>query len=193
MKICTLDIETTDLSAIGAGWVVCAVVKPLGAEAKVFRYDRLGCKLAHENKLIESIFKAIAPFNLVVGHNIERFDWLYLKSRAIVLGVPLPKPPVCYDTMFAARRVGIKTTINSFTGKSTVALDHVIDFFGIDQFKTKIYPRKHWDTVWKKDAKEGRRAMKDLVTHCVDDVAMTEAIYWRLLEHDPRPKLTRVS
>lgn len=189
MKIATLDIETTDLAAVGAGWIVCAVVKPLDEPAKVLRYDRLGCRLAHENKLLEMIFRAIAPYNLIVGHNIERFDWLYMKSRVFVLGVPIPKPPLAYDTCGAARRVGVKTTINSWTGKSTVALDHVIDFFGIPNLKTKIYPRRHWATVWEKDRAEGRRAMKELVGHCVGDVQMTEDIYWKLIKNDPKPKI----
>jgi len=194
MKIAVLDIETTDLSAVGAGWVVCAVLKELRNGVKVFRYDRLKCRMAHEVGLLSKVFEEIAKYDLIVGHNIENFDWQYLKSRALVTGTPLPyRPPMAYDTMKAARRVGLRTMINSFTGRSTVALDHVIDFFGIPNLKTKIYPRRHWETVWKINEAEGRRAMAELVEHCIGDVEMTEAIYWRLIAHDPKPRVVRLT
>lgn len=193
MRICTLDIETTDLSAVGAGWIVCACIKPLGEAVRTLRFDRLGCAYAHENKLIAGVFEALGEHDLVVGHNLEQFDWMYLKSRALILGVPLPRPPMAYDTMKAARRVGLRTAINTFTGRGTVALDHVIDFFGLPQSKTKIYPRKHWASVWERDRKEGKRAIAALVEHCEADVEMTEAIYWKLIQHDPKPRVVRLS
>ncbi len=38
-NVATFDIETTALDAVGAGVILCAVIKPLGRAAKVLRYD----------------------------------------------------------------------------------------------------------------------------------------------------------
>lgn len=150
-------------------------------------------RAAHEDRLIRDIYKELSKYDLVIGHNFFRFDWLYLKSRAILLKVERPKPPMCYDTMFAARRVGIKTTISPWSGKPTVALDHIIDYYGIPQLKTKIYPRRSWDIVWEQGFEKGIQALKEKVEHCIDDVKMTKTIYWHLFQDDPHPKFERLS
>lgn len=125
----------------------------------------------------------LSGYDLWIGHNITRYDFSYLKSRAIQLDVPMPsKRPFLYDTMLAFKRTGYRTRDNGY-GKPTASLAHVADFFGIPQQKTAIYPSEHWKTVWQ-EGKERQKAMNELCDHCLRDVSMNEKVYWKLLEVD---------
>jgi hypothetical protein len=186
-----LDIETTDLGAVGAGTILCAVVKPLGKKPIVFRVDALGCKLGHEDKFLRVLLRELAKYQILVGHNIEKFDWCYIKSRCAILDVPFALRPFGYDTMKAFRRSGLRTRINGF-GKPSAGMDMIVDFFGLPQEKTKIYPRSWWDAVWGK--KDGTRteAMDDIVSHCIEDVKMNEMIFEKLLIWDTNGALRKL-
>lgn len=190
MRTAVLDLETTALDAVGGGMIVCGVVKPLGKKAEVFRYDEYADAPGHETKMLSNLIFRLQDFHLLVGHNIIGFDWGMLKSRATILGIDVGRPPMAYDTMLAFRRTGLRTVLTRI-GKPTSALDHIIDFFGIPQKKTKIYPREHWKTVWE-TGEERTKALDNLVAHCVADVQMTEQIYWKLLDLDYVNRIKRL-
>ncbi len=193
MDCATLDLETTDLSAVGHGFILCAVVKPLRSKPLVFRYDELGCKPAREKKLVRALTDCLSEYDLWIGHNLDRFDFNFLKSRANLLGVPFQLRPLTYDTMKAFRRIGFLTARNPVTGKPRANLDHVVDFFNIPQLKTRVgYPNAHWRTVWG-DRQTRGEAMDTLVEHCVYDCVMTEQVYLKEIKLDPVWGIRRVS
>jgi len=193
MDCVTLDLETTDLSAVGAGFILLAVAKPLRGEPVVWRYDEMHCRPGHEQKMLKAMLDYLRPFDLWIGHNIVKFDFQMLKSRAALLGVEFNLRPLIYDTMHAFRRVGYRTAINPITGHPRASLDHVVDFFGIEQKKTKVgYPRAHWKTVWS-DGEERKLAMDNLMEHCIFDVEMQEKVYLKLIKVDPVWGIRRVS
>lgn len=192
MDCAVLDLETTDLSAVGGGMILCAVVKPLRKKPVVFRYDELRCRAFHEKRLVEALADEMQKYHMWIGHNVNRFDFPFLKSRANLLGVPFVQAPLTYDTMLAFKRIGYLTARNPITGKPRANLDHVVDFFNIPQMKTKVgYPNAHWRTVWG-DADQKGEAMDTLVKHCIYDCAMTEEVYWRELPVDPVWGLRRI-
>lgn len=190
MNIAVLDLETTSLDAVGGGMIVCAVLKPLEGDPVTYRYDEFHDRPGHEKKMLSDLLLSLRGYHLLVGHNIVGFDWGMLKSRAAILGVPFLHHPLAYDTMLAFKRTGLRTVLNG-VGKPTAALDHIVDFFGYRQEKTKIYPREHWKTVWE-TGEERTIAIDHLVEHCVADVEMTEKIYWRLLDFDAVERLHRL-
>lgn len=181
---CVFDIETTALEAVGAGMVLVAVVKPLGdPRCRVFRIDRTGDELGREVNLLKKLFAELEQYELLIGHNSDRFDFPFLKTRAELLGVPFTHRPLMYDTMKGFNRTGFRTVLNK-VGKPTAALDMVIDMFGGRQLKTKIYPRHHWEGIWGSPS-DRSVAMNDLIDHCVKDVEMTEEIFWKIFNADP--------
>ena len=107
MDCTVLDLETTDLSAVGGGFILCAVVKPLHQEPIVFRYDEMHCRAFHEKRLVEALVAELEKYHMWIGHNIDRFDFTFLKSRAVLLGVPFTVATPTYDTMLAFRRLVI--------------------------------------------------------------------------------------
>lgn len=189
MRVCSMDIETSDLAAIGAGVLLCAVVKPFGKREKVYRADEYDCRYGQEKPLLEAVLMELAGYDLWIGHNIVKFDWPWLRSRAVFFGLPEPPRPFLYDTMQAFKRLGYRTRLNAF-GKPTAALAHAVDFFGFEQEKTGIYPRAQWDIIWADEKTQAER-MGELVHHCVADVLMTERIYRALLPVDYRATIKR--
>lgn len=192
MNIATFDIETSGLEAVGAGFLLCVVVKPLNSEKPItLRYDTLGCKPAHETKLLEQTLEVLKPFDLLVGHNVINFDLAWLRSRAILLDLPFDLDPFVYDTCQAFRRSGFRTVMG-FNGKPKASLAHVIDFFGIPlQKEYPIFPREHWKSVW--EVGDSRtEAMNHLVSHCTSDVLANEQVYHRLLKVDRNSVIKRI-
>ncbi len=189
---CVFDIETSGLDAIGSGFMLCAVIKPLGGRSKVIRLDEIhGCRPGQEKHLIEAVVAELSNYAIWIGHNIKGFDWPWIKSRCKFFDMPIPRGAFYYDTLHGFRRLGYKTVPNRI-GKPSASLGHVVDFFGIPQEKTAIYPRFHWETVWQIKPKR-IEAMDALVDHCVSDVRMTETVFNNLWPDDYSGKLARLS
>jgi hypothetical protein len=188
---CVFDIETTALEAVGAGMVLVAVVKPMGdPRCRVFRIDRSGDVFGHEVNLLTKLFAELEKYELIIGHNADRFDFPFLRTRAELLGITFTHRPLIYDTMKGFNRTGFRTVLTK-VGKPTAALDMVIDLFGYKQKKTKLYPRHHWETIWG-SVSDRSSAMTDLIDHCVKDVEMTEEIFWKIFKADPGIIIRRV-
>ena len=191
MRIATFDVECTDLAAVGPGIFLCAVVKPLWEEPKTFRYDTHKKTFSESERLaLQDTLGEINKYDMIIGHNVEDFDLKWLRTRAYAIGVEFSAHPFTYDTMKAFRRVGYRTAINRNTGKPISSLAFVADCLGIDNLKTQIYPREHWQCVWG-DGKRRSEAMDNLVSHCLGDVIMTEKIYSILLPADTRANIKR--
>lgn len=144
----------------------------------------------NDKLIVRAIVRELSQYNLLVGHNAIRYDWNFIKSRAIRWNIPLPTKPFVYDTRDGFRRCGFLTVPN-IVGKPSCSLDMCVDFFGVQQRKTKIYPREHWKTVWG-SGRSRKEAMNGLVDHCVADVINTEEIFPLILNHDPLGMLRRV-
>ena len=191
MKACIFDIETSDLAAVGAGILLCAVIKPFDSNKHVIlRADHIHVRLGKETRLVKAVIDELGKYDLWIGHNIRRFDYLWLKSRAFVLNTPLPKNAIAYDTLTGFRNTGFKTRDNGF-GKPSASLGFVVDFMRYEQQKTSLFPSHHWDIIWG-DKEEREKAMGDLVAHCYADVLMNEKCYLPILNNDPNPNLKRL-
>jgi uncharacterized protein YprB with RNaseH-like and TPR domain len=192
MKTATFDIETSGLDAVGSGVLLCAVIKPHGGRLETYRLDYYPrAAPGREHPLLKDVMDRLYEFDILVGHNIIRFDWQWLKSRVIYFEMGnVLKRPFGYDTCQAFRRLGYKTVPNGF-GKPSAGLAHVVDFFGFDQEKTALYPRDHWMTVWG-DKRQRADAMNRLVDHCKKDVLMNERVFDALLPLDGAAILRRL-
>jgi uncharacterized protein YprB with RNaseH-like and TPR domain len=189
MKAAVLDIETTGLDAIGSGALLCAVLKPLDGRFITLRADDLHCIPGSERRLVVAVNELINQYDLIIGHCIERFDLAWLRSRSVFFGVPEANRPFIYDTFKAFRRLGYKSVPNGF-GRPSASLKHVVDFFGIEQDKTAILPREWWGAIWRK-ADERKKALDNIVSHCLADVRMTERVYWVLMRADHAASIRR--
>lgn len=197
MKSAVVDIETTALEGIGAGMLLCGCIRPLATKrTRTFRLmyndntDKTqGFLEGEERQLLSEMLEELEKYDLLIGHNIEKFDLPYLQSRAIVRGIQFRLRPFTYDTMRAWGRVKLRTVLNGY-GKPTKSLDMIADFLGLAQLKTKIYPRSHWEAIWAKPV-EREEALKSIIDHCERDVRMNAQIYELILQYDERGVIRR--
>lgn len=194
----TFDIETTSLAAVGAGIILCVCVRPTStARTRTFRLDQYkfkpdknyGLVEREETQLLKDVIDELSRYNVLIGHNIVRFDLPYIKSRAFQREVP-PRSFVAYDTLHAFRRTGYLTVPNHY-GKPSGGMAMVADFLHIKQEKTSIFPSDWWEAVWAKESKR-LEAMNEIVDHCQRDVRENAGVFPFLWEADPRPALKKV-
>jgi hypothetical protein len=193
LPICTFDLETSALEAVGAGFLLCAVVKPLDEKPKIFRYDSPPCRPGHETRLVKDVLAELSKYDILVGHNTDKFDLNYLKSRALVLGIPYNIHAISYDTLKAFRRIGYLSRPNGF-GKPSAGLAVVADMLGVttdENDKTSIQPRAHWKAVWQ-EGEDRRKAMNKIIDHCVRDVRLNEEVFKVLWRVDQGMHLSRL-
>ena len=191
MKTAIFDIETTALDAVGAGFLLCMVAQDAHTgEQKILRLDDFRCQVGKEKPLVKAVMELLSSYDLLVGHNIIRFDINFIKTRALRLDLPWSLYPLVYDTLPAFRRCGYLTVQNGF-GKPSAGLAMVVDALNGFQEKTAIYPASWWSSVWG-DSGARKQAMNHIVDHCCADVRMTSDIYPELLHADNRAYIKRL-
>lgn len=198
MYSAVLDIECTDLGAVGAGIITCVCVRPM--QTKRTRTFHLGMYEfepsqdfgffeRQERALLEAVRADLENYHILIGHHIDGFDIPYLRSRAFRLGVDWDYQPFTYDTMKAFRRTGYLTRQNGF-GKPSASLGMVADFGGIAQEKTSIFPAEWWEQIWGNE-KRRKDALANVVDHCQRDVRMNAAVWEFLFNSDKRATMRR--
>ena len=64
-------------------------------------------KNAPEFKQCVNEISAMMEGAVIVGHNVDRFDWPFLQAEFLRAGQPMPKPLVILDTLKISKRLGI--------------------------------------------------------------------------------------
>lgn len=197
MRACVFDIETSSLEAVGAGFIICVVIEPLGKKPIGFRYDEYQCRPGFEGKMLKAILEELETYDMVIGHNIDKFDLPYLRTRAMVLGVPCNLHPISYDTLKAYRRLGYLSRPNGF-GKPSAGLGVVGDIMGVttkDNNKTVIgRSREQWKAIWENPKNRGERteALDEIMDHCKRDVSLNREVFNLLWKADTNMVLRRI-
>jgi len=106
-RIVAFDIETPNLKA-DIGFVLCAIVKPLGEDPVVLRLDELrgdSGKPWDDGRLVATLVDILASAHLAYGWNIRRFDIRFLRTRRLLLGQSqTPRMVATIDLLQVARR-----------------------------------------------------------------------------------------
>ena len=160
---CTLDIETTNL-APDFGIVLCAVIKPFGGEAKVYRIDSKKRWTRDDTKLVGDIITELNKYVIIVAHNGTRFDRRFLNGRALRHGLPLlnPKGKIIDPLSLAWKHLNLK--MNS--------LEKLSWFLGCEHEKTPTLP----DTWLAAAIDHDPEALQLIVDHCIADVLLLEEV-----------------
>lgn len=198
MYSAVFDIETTDLGAVGAGIITVVCIRPMQTKRTrtfhlgMYEFEpdpMFGFLEQEETELLKGVREEFRKYHILIGHNIERFDWPYLRSRAFIRDVTWDVYPALYDTLKAFRRTRFLTVPNGY-GKPTGRLDHVADFANIKQEKTSRYPRARWEQIWGNKARRAE-AIHEEVDHCQRDVRMNAQVFDYLWASDMRPTIKK--
>lgn len=171
VRVGVLDIETTGLNA-GFGVILCAVIKSYSPdERKIFRADEYEPwgrgERANDKPLLAAILAYMEDLDILIAHNGLNFDLPFLRTRAVVHGLP----PVNFQKIIDP--VKLARLHFRFPGNSLVSISHVI---GTQAEKTPLRPE-----TWQRATMNGDAdAMEEIVTHCIADVDVLEEICWKL-------------
>ena len=160
------DLECSHLCA-NFGIILCAVVKPASGEVKIIRGDALNknwsTKRSDDSAVCKAIAKELVQYDILAAHNGSNFDLPFLRSRLAAHGLPAFPVKKLIDPLQLAR--------NHFRLSSN-SLASLGDFLPLKTQKTPVSGR-----VWMRAALDGdRRAMDEIVEHCVKDVELLEEV-----------------
>lgn len=122
-----------------------------------------------DKKMLEKFIVIADQADELVGHNGDKFDLAWIRTRCLFHGISMFPKYETIDTLKIARQ---KFRFNSNR------LNYIADFLGIGQkIKTEFGLWK--DIVLNKDAK----AMDAMIKYCKKDVVLLEKVYKELSKH----------
>lgn len=125
-----------------------------------------GVSRLNDKKLVFDLYDLMNEADVIVGHNIKRFDIKHAKARFIYHGLKPTKRFLLEDTLFMARKY-FKFPKNN--------LDELCERFGIGT-KSKV---KHSDVIW--DCIEGdEKAWKLMGEYNKQDIKLTRDLYKKI-------------
>lgn len=178
MKILTLDIETQPILAHVWGiWQQNVSIKQIKESGQVIMWAGkwLGEKEVHimddhadgHEAMIKGAHAVMSEADVIVGHNVAKFDVKYLNTEFIKLGLAPPDPSKMVDTLTVVKQ--------RFRFESN-KLDYVAQQLGVGSklvhsgFELWI----GWMANNKTDVDKMRR-------YCIQDVRLTERLYKKLV------------
>jgi uncharacterized protein YprB with RNaseH-like and TPR domain len=124
-----------------------------------------------DKKLLEKFITIANEADELVGHNGDRYDLAWVRTRCLFHGIPVFPNYVTIDTLKYARS---KFRFNSNK------LDYIAKFLGLG---AKIHTGYDlWKNIVLNNDKE---AMSKMVEYCQGDVTLLEQVYNRLASHFP--------
>lgn len=123
-------------------------------------------KKANDKRIIQGLWNLFDEADIIVAHNLDKFDEKRSKTRFLKHGMGLPSPYAKVDTLKVAR-------------KNFNIISNRLDYIGKDFLKIggKLdTPRGLWQAV--DNCEEG--AMDTMVEYCERDVTLLEDVYLHL-------------
>jgi len=126
-----------------------------------------------DKKMLEQFAKVLNKADELIGHNGDRFDLPWVRTRCLRYGIDMPPKFITIDTLKVART---KFKFNSNK------LDYIASFLGIGH-KIKTDFSLWTDIVLHKD----KKAMENMIKYCKMDVVLLEKVFNELSKHiDPK-------
>jgi len=123
----------------------------------------------NDKRMLEAFIKVANEADELVGHNGDRFDLAWIRTRSLFHGLPMFPKYTTIDTLKIARQ---KFKFNSNK------LNYIADFLGFGQ-KIKTDFSLWRNIVLNKDPK----AMADMIKYCKKDVVLLEKVHKELAKH----------
>lgn len=149
--------------------IICICYKWEG-EKRVYSltWDKKQC----DKKLLNEFVKVADQSDEMIGHNGDRFDLTWIRTRAAFHRIPVTPFLKTIDTLKIARRL--------FRFNSN-RLDYLGQFLEIGCKITTHY------SLWKEVINKDQAALRKMVKYCNNDVRLLEQVFQRLAHYD-KPK-----
>ncbi|MBK5722565.1 ribonuclease H-like domain-containing protein [Dysgonomonas sp. Marseille-P4677] len=177
-KILFFDIETAPMRAFVWGhwknnialsqvisntFVLCWSAKWIGSDKVISDVLTPEESLVENDKRItENLWKLFDEAEIIVGHNIEKFDIPRMNSRFVIHGLPRPSTYRTIDTLRAVRR---------YCGFASNRLDALAGYFNLEHKLTTDFD------LWAKSMSGDKDSLEYMSKYCDRDVLLLEEVY----------------
>lgn len=163
--------DTDIIRVLHNGYTLCWSGKWLG-EKKVISSALIDFPLYKRDKrndkeIMKVLWKCLDEADIVIGHNVDKFDVRKVNARFMIYGMNPPSPYYTVDTLKVARKAGY------FDSNK---LNDIAQYFGIGS-KVQTGGIDLWIGCGKGDMKAWRK----MIRYCNNDVVLTERVYLHLL------------
>ena len=177
-KILIFDIETSPMEVFVWGlykqqipiqnvikdfsllsWSAKWLFEPEIMSAKVTGWE---AKNRADGSIIEGLWKLLDEADMVVGHNVQKFDVRKANLRFHINGLRPPMPYRVIDTMKHAMKV---------FGSSSYKMDYLNKIFGLNMKKDTTYD------LWVRSVNGDEKALQQMLDYNEFDVVVTEELY----------------
>ena len=188
-KILLLDIETSPIECytwglfdqnIGLNQVKAHTsilswsAKWLGSE-KVYYMDQSNSKnLKDDKKILQGMWDLLDEADIVIGHNVKRFDTKKLNSRFVINGL---KPPSSY------RQIDTLTIAKKHFAFDSNKLKHLAQILGV---KNKKLTQRYFAgfDLWKEVMQGNKKAWAEMKKYNIQDTIALEDVFNKLIPWD---------
>lgn len=126
----------------------------------------------NDSKMLSEFSKILDEADILVGHNSDRFDFKFLRTRCIYNGIPFPNKLQTLDTLKMAR--------NSFYFNNN-KLDYIAKFLEIGE-KVNTGGLELWNKII---LNKDQEALNSMIDYCKNDVKITKEVYKKLQKYVP--------
>jgi DNA polymerase elongation subunit (family B) len=187
-NILVLDIETApNLAYVWRFWqenisakqvlkactILCWSAKWVGAD-EIFYSDGRGAtskipNAKHEKKLLKELIPLLETADMVVGHNLSKFDMPKIRGRCLAHSLPIPSPYKEIDTYkIASKEFGFES--NSLEYLASILLDE-------QKGSHKAFPGFE---LWSNCLLGNPDAWEEMKEYNIVDIKVTEALYLKI-------------
>lgn len=173
--IVDIEVSPNTVFTWNTGWKLIVPVENIVEERKIIcicwkwegerEVHCLEWKKGCDKALLEKFIPILEQADEVIGHNSDRFDIPWIRTRCIFHGIPVSPHVKGVDTLKLARK--------SFRFNSN-KLNYIASFLGLgSKLQTDF-------NLWKEVVAGDSKALARMVRYCKNDVLLTEKVYHKL-------------
>jgi hypothetical protein len=146
-----------------------------GEETKPHYLDnRLSKDITDDKYLVEGLHNLLSKADILVGHNIDKFDIKKFNARAVKHGLPPLSPKKTYDTLKIARR---------YFAFSSNSLDYIANFLELKERKSG-HAKFPGDCLWEGLEAGNLEAWDECQLYNLQDCRVTQELFKMLSKYD---------
>lgn len=193
-RVLFLDIETAPILAyvwklwennvalnqIKQDWYIMSWAAKWEGEKEVFYFDQRNAKnMENDSVIMKKLWKLLDEADIVVGHNLDKFDIKKISARFVMNGLPPPSSFRTVDTLKVAKKMG-------FTSNK---LEYLTDKL-CKKYKKQKSRKFDGFSLWTECLNKNMKAWKEMEEYNKLDVLSLEELYSVL---NPWNKMTRIN
>jgi hypothetical protein len=163
------------LNQIERDWFILSFAAKFLDKDEIHYFDQRNSKdLADDLELVQRLHKIINEADILLGHNLDKFDVKKLNARFIRHSLPPIHPKQTIDTLKIAKK------FFSFTSNK---LEYIAKFLKCEE-KSK-HSKFLGHTLWSECLNGNEEAFKEMEIYNKQDVITTIEVYQKLVVYDP--------